>query len=133
MTVQDSIKVLCVDDSPGILRLLAKIVDREPDMHTVGWLDRADGLSQAVERLAPDVVLLDLTMPGRNPLDALRELAGGCHAPPVIVFSGHDDPDLIDTAMASGARGFLVKDGSIDPVLTTIRRVAAGEVCRKTA
>lgn len=69
------IRVLCVDDSDDIARLLERSVSVQPDMTSVGRLHAADDLVTEVARTRPCVVLLDLTMPGKDPLLAVRELA----------------------------------------------------------
>lgn len=121
------IKVLCIDDSADVARLYARLVDSEPGMQCVGVLDCADHLTTEARRLGPDVVVLDLTMPGRDPLEALRELSAAIPDVRVIVFSGHSDRQTIDSAVMAGAWGFVAKHSDPMDVLACIRRVASGE------
>ena len=137
------IRVLCVDDSRDITASLGRCIDGEPDMESVGCLDTADDLSEEVEKRRPDVVLLDMKMPGRDPIAALRALTanaalhggpaggagrgrGGSRATRVIVFSGRDDQDAEDKSAAAGACGFLSKGAQVPVILGAIREVARG-------
>lgn len=122
------IRVLCVDDSRDITTVLRQCLDREPDMECVGTLHSADDLVSQVSERRPDVVLLDMTMPGRNPLAVLRELggvaAGNHRGVRVIVFSGRDDQEVVERAAEAGARGFLSKDAEVPQILGAIREAA---------
>lgn len=111
--------MLFVDDHRYILESLVLCIELEPDMTSVGCLNTADHLAEEVKKLRPDVVLLDLTMPGKAPLEALREVNGT----PVIVFSGHDDQDTLDSAAEAGAKGFLSKGAEVVLMLEAIRAV----------
>lgn len=135
------IRVLCVDDSRDITEQLALCIAHEPDMESVGSLRSANNLRAELEKLRPDVVLLDLSMPGVDPLEALRELAdaggavpgaspggSGCSAVRVIVFSGSGDREAAVSAANAGAWGFVCKDAEIPVILGAIREVACGKV-----
>lgn len=126
------IRVLCVDDNPDICTMLQLVLAAEPDMRWVGTLAAADELVAEVRRHtlmdAPLVVLLDATMPGKNAIDALREV---CELfPPVqtILYSGHDDQAFIERAMDAGAWGCISKDEPPPEIVRAIREVAAGRV-----
>jgi len=121
------IRVLCVDDSLDVTSMLARLMSFEPDVMCVGELSSADRLMAEVGALRPDVVLIDLTMPGRDPLGAIRELklsGSGCR---VLVFSGHDDETTKASAMAAGACGVVSKDQPYENIIGAIR-AACGPV-----
>ena len=122
--VSAKIRVLCVDDSPDITELIGRCIEREPDMESVGCLDTAEDLATEVERVRAAVVLVDMKMPGRDPLDAVREVRRAR----VIVYSGRDDPDAVDSAAKAGACGFLSKDAEVPVMLGAIREVARGGI-----
>lgn len=122
------VKVLCVDDNPDLGNLYRIVIDGQAGMSCVGCLEAADGLLEAVEQLRPDVLLIDLTMPGKDPLAAIRELAVSHPLTRAIVFSGLDDPATVDRAVAAGAWGYVSKSSEIQDVLAAIRRVSEGEV-----
>jgi DNA-binding NarL/FixJ family response regulator len=124
----DVVKVLCVDDNADLGRLYRIVIDGQPGMRCVGCLDAADGLIEEVERSRPDVLLIDLTMPGKDPLAAIRELSVSHPETRAIVFSGLDDPATVDRAVEAGAWGYVSKSSEINDVLAAIRRVSGGEV-----
>lgn len=96
-------------------------------MACVGVLDSADALIERVLEARPDVVLLDLTMPGKDPLMAIRELAVAAPWCRVLAFSGYDDDERMMNIAAAGAWGLVSKDADPTRVTKAIRRVAAGE------
>lgn len=118
------IRVMCVDDDAGTRSLYTLILGAEPDMECVATLPSAAGLLEGVTASRADVVLLDLRMPGPDPLDALRETARARPGTRIVVFSGMDDPELVEEAKASGAAGFLSKDAPPETILGTIRDLA---------
>ncbi len=128
------IRVLCVDDSRDITEVLKMVIDAEPDMECVGCLASADNLIAEARRMSttpsnssptPLVMILDASMPGKNPLQAMRELAAALPWVRTIIYSGHDDKAFTDLAFAAGARGCVSK--CEDPIAITqaVREVAA--------
>jgi two-component system response regulator DesR len=122
--MERKIRVLCVDDDAATRTLNALIVGAEPDMECVASLPSAAELAQALAVERPDVVLLDLRMPGPDPMEALRDAARSHPQARVVVFSGLDDPDSVAEAFASGAAAYLSKDAPPEEMLATIRRLA---------
>lgn len=127
MPPNDRIRVLCVDDSADIADLYATVISGESDMEVVGTLSSADRLSEEAVRVRPQIVLLDLTMPGKPPLDALSELGDVAPETRVIVFSGYDDPETKDQVFDAGAWELVSKHDDVSAVLAAIRRVARGD------
>jgi two-component system response regulator DesR len=121
------IRVLCVDDNPKLTAAWDRLVGQQPDMEIVGLLHSADDLVPRAIELKPDVVLLDLTMDGRDPLDAAVELARVAPAARILIYSGHNDQDVIDRAMDAGAWGFVGKDDEPTRILEAIRAIAGGQ------
>lgn len=121
------IDVLIVDDSPDLTAMMSMLLSSESDMRVVGVLHDAGKLAGTLGTLRPRVVLLDLTMPGVPPLDALREVKGECElqATRVIAYTGHDDPSVAAAAMAAGAWGLLSKGDDPSCVVAAIRKAAA--------
>lgn len=119
-------RVLCVDDNPDMTAAMRMLIDTEPRMECVGCLSSADRLVHELRRLRPDVVLLDATMPGKDPLQAISEIAAEFPAIRTIVLSGHDDPAFIERAGSAGARGCLSKRDEPGTILRAVREVAAG-------
>ena len=124
----DPIRVLCVDDNVIIGMAMRATIDATNDMKCVDCLERADALLETIAELQPDVILLDLHMPGREPLEALRDVTRDHPEVAVIVLSGSGDSSSREEALASGARTYLTKGGSSQPILAAIRAL----VVRKT-
>jgi two-component system response regulator DesR len=123
---QAPLKVLCVDDNPLVVDALALKLSLLGGFEGLAPVSDASRLVEEVMRQAPDIVLLDLDMPGRDPLEALGELAAISTAR-VLIFSGHTRPDLVDRAIDAGAWGFVSKHADVETIVAAIRRVAGGE------
>jgi DNA-binding NarL/FixJ family response regulator len=120
------IRVLLADDHQLVRTGFRVILEMEPDMEVVG--EAADG-GAAVElafRLEPDVVLMDVEMPGVNGLEATRRIAaeGG---PSVLILTTFDHDDYLFEALQAGASGFLLKNGTPEALIEAVRVVAAGD------
>jgi DNA-binding NarL/FixJ family response regulator len=117
------ISVLVVDDSPDVASMLSAMLALEPDMKVVGTLTDAAALVETARRLRPAVVLLDLTMPGKDPLEALKELnateAGADTR--VVAYSGHDGPETETAVRAAGAWGLVSKASEPSVVAAAVR------------
>jgi putative two-component system response regulator len=100
-------RVLVVDDDPQIRRMLALLMSREGFECDVAAT--AEEARAALRRAAPQLVLLDVDLPGESGLSLARELAASRSAPPVIMVSGHDDAEVADIALEAGAYGFITK------------------------
>jgi DNA-binding NarL/FixJ family response regulator len=121
------IRVLVVDDAADHARLCTILLGAEADMEVVGSLGTADLLVETAIRLEADVVLLDLRMPGRPPLEALRDLVKARPDSRVVVCSGFDGPEYIAQSRAAGAAGHFVKTLDITELVGLVRKVARGE------
>ncbi|MFZ4574231.1 MAG: response regulator [Phycisphaerales bacterium] len=136
------IRVLCVDDSRDITAVLKMIIDAEPDMRCVGCLLSADRLISEVRRLSTTpstpstsslVVILDANMPGKDPLKVMQELATGFPCVRTIIYSGYDDPEFVDRAIAAGASGCVSKRDEPEAITRAVREVDAGRSVRPAA
>jgi DNA-binding NarL/FixJ family response regulator len=121
------IRVLLVDDNDDLAEALAMIIEDEPDMTCVHRLNSADELMPTLDKHRPDVVLLDLSMPGRDPLDALGEASSAFPDVRIIMLSGYQDPALMDTALERGAWSYVCKSGDIAEILKSVRTVMAAK------
>lgn len=120
--------MLVVDDNYLVGKSLRFHLERERDLTCAGVLSSASALVETVRNLAPDVVLLDIDMPGRSPFDALAEVAVRYPATRVVMLSGHVRSELINRALEAGAWGYLSKNDDMPTIMGGIRRVMAGEV-----
>ncbi|QFQ98992.1 response regulator transcription factor [Streptomyces phaeolivaceus] len=118
---------MVVDDQAVVRAGFAAIVDAEPDLTVVA--EAGDG-AHAVElarRTAPDVVLMDIRMPGMDGLTATRLLTAWDDAPRVLVLTTFDQDTYVHDALRAGASGFLLKDARPEELLGGIRAVASGD------
>lgn len=124
----DLTRVLCVDDIPDVAAVIRLIIESDPSMKCVGCLDSANDLVAEVQgrNPKPDVVVLDATMPGRDPMLAMKELAAQCPSTRTIIFSAHNDPAFVKRARESGAWGCVSKDAEPRELVHAVREVAAG-------
>ncbi len=122
------IKVLCVDDNELIAEAIRRRLRRETDFEWVGWLPSASTLARTAEKECPDVVLLDVDIPGDDTFQSLKDLTVVHPAVRVLMLSGHSCRDYVDLAMASGASGYLLKSDETDTIINAMRQVVRGEV-----
>jgi len=129
------IRVLIVDDNPDVAASLAELLSLQSDMQSAGVLHRADGLASHVTATRPDVILLDLSMPGADPIQELQSLASLEPPARVVVCSAYEDAPRVKVAMDAGARGYVSKLDEVETILDAVRAVARGEIYvgRRTA
>jgi len=125
-TANDTLRVVVVDDSE-VVRLKLRTLLEEHNIEVLGEAsDGETGLRQ-IESLEPDVVVMDLKMPGMSGIEATWKLGEICPNTPVMVLTvSAEEADVTDAIMA-GARGYVVKGGSDDEIVSTLRRLAGGE------
>jgi NarL family two-component system response regulator LiaR len=127
MSAPQRIRILCVDDHPEIRRLFELVMRDHEEFELVGTSQSADELETLVQELTPDVVVLDISMDGRDPLEALKAVRIRVPDVRFLVCSSWDDEEIIQRALAAGATGDLVKDGVFDELTRAIRTVAKNE------
>jgi DNA-binding NarL/FixJ family response regulator len=123
-----TIRVVIIDDEEMVRTGFRLVLDREPDIQVVG--EARDGVEAvgAVERLDPDVVLMDVRMPKLDGIEATRRVvARGSPSPRVIMLTTFDEDQYIFEALQAGASGFLLKYAPADDLVAAIRVVAQGE------
>ena len=120
------IRVLVADDHPMLREGLVAVLDTQQDFEVVG--EAADGseVVRLAERLNPDVILLDLEMPGVDGVAALEKLRSAGSEARTIVFTAYDTDERILGALRAGARGYLLKGASRTEIFDAIRTVHAG-------
>jgi DNA-binding NarL/FixJ family response regulator len=126
-----TIRVLLVDDQPLLRTGFRLILEAEPDLTVVGEAGEGKAAQEQARALLPDVVLMDIRMPGVDGIEAtrriVREAARGAHVPRVLVLTTFDLDEYIVEALRAGASGFLLKDVPADELVQAIRVVAAGD------
>jgi len=127
-----TVNVLLVDDFPGIADVYRRLIDLSEGLRCVGTLDSVGDLVQQVESLQPQVVVIDLSMPGQQPLRAIANLAQRCPNVRTIAFSGYDDEATINAVLDAGGWGLVSKHKHPDTIVDAIRSVARGEMINAT-
>jgi DNA-binding NarL/FixJ family response regulator len=124
-----TIRVLVVDDEELVRTGLRLILDAEPDLAVVGTASDGRQAVAEVRRLCPDVVLMDIRMPGLDGLEATRRILTEPDVPPckVVILTTFDVDEHVYEALRAGASGFLLKDVPADQLAHAIRVAAAGE------
>jgi DNA-binding NarL/FixJ family response regulator len=121
------IRVLLVDDQPMIRTGFRLILESEPDIDVVGEAADGAGAVAGAEALKPDIVLMDIRMPGMDGVEATRRIVQSGSESRVVILTTFDlDAHVVD-ALRAGASGFLVKDGPADSLVGAIRTVADGD------
>lgn len=120
--------ILIAEDQTMMRSAVAALLDLEDDFEIVGGVDRGDQVVAVVRALGPDVLLLDIEMPGRNGLDVIADAIAASPQTMVIVVTTFGRPGYLRRAMDAGARAFLVKDNPVEHLAAVIRRVLAGEI-----
>lgn len=124
---EQSIQILIADDHPVFRFGLRALLEAQTDMVVVGEADSGETAVTLAQSLKPNVVLMDINMPGINGIEATKQIAARLPETAVLIITMFDD-DTVFTAMQAGARGYLLKGAQGDETLRAIRAVANGEV-----
>jgi len=122
----DPVRVLIVDDQHLVRQGIRGLLELSSDVAVTGEAANGDEALRAIGETAPDVMLLDLRMPGRDGISTLEEMSLRGIDLPVLVLTTFDDADLVLRAIRAGARGYLLKDVTLDQLVEGIRTVASG-------
>jgi DNA-binding NarL/FixJ family response regulator len=122
-----AIRLLLVDDDPLVRAGLSFMLGGAGDVEIVGEAADGDEVEALVDRTRPDVVLMDIRMPGVDGLTATERLRGRADAPQVVVLTTFHADEQVLRALRAGAAGFVLKDTPPAQILDAVRRVAAGD------
>jgi DNA-binding NarL/FixJ family response regulator len=122
-------RVYCADDNPMVTEALRRFIERSGEFAWMGCAEDADQLCDDVRRNGcPDIVLLDIDMPGSDPFDAIGALQGVCSSARVLMYSGMVRRDLIERALQAGAWGYVAKSDGEAALFTAMRKVLGGDL-----
>lgn len=127
MSDAKKIRIMLVDDQTILRAGLAGLLNRNPDMTVIGEAGTGQEAIEMAERLDPDVILMDVRMPAMDGVKATRELVRRGIRAGIIILTTFDDDEYIYEGIASGARGYLLKDAEYEELSHAIRVVARGE------
>jgi DNA-binding NarL/FixJ family response regulator len=120
--------VLIVDDHPFMRAGLAQLIDKQPDLAVAGEAGDPPALLKRLAGGAPDLILMDITMPGRSGLELIKDVHATHPQLPILVVSMHDETLYAERVLRAGARGYIMKEAGGDNLLAAIRQVLAGQV-----
>ena len=121
------ISIVLVDDHPVVRAGLRALLGSLPDLEVVAEAEDGNAAVRATLTHRPDVVIMDIDMPGRNGIEATREIAAALPDTAVLVLTMYSDDDSVFAAMRAGARGYLLKGAGQDDIARAIRAVDSGE------
>ncbi len=121
-------RILLVDDHPLVRRGLAFVLNGEPDLEVCGECEDGASALEAIERLSPDLAIIDLTLSKGDGLDLIREIRRRWPATLTMVLSMHEESIYAERSMRAGARGYVMKEAAGSKVVEAARRVLAGGI-----
>jgi DNA-binding NarL/FixJ family response regulator len=128
MSSEPKKRVLVIDDHPFMRSGLAQLIDRQPDLQVCGEAGNPAEAHRELQKNKPDLVLTDMTMPGRSGLEFIKDLAAAHPDLPILVISMHDEVIYAERALRAGARGYMMKEAGGENLLTAIRQILRGEI-----
>ena len=121
-------QIFLVDDHPMLREGLQRLIEQQPGCEVCGESDTACGALEAIVRLAPDLVMTDISLPDKNGLELIKDLQSLSPGIPILVFSMHDEMLYAERAMRAGAKGYLMKGTMIDALAEAIECVLSGGI-----
>ena len=123
----EAVRVLIVDDHPMVAEGIQSILETYDDIEVVGTLGNGQDAVDQVTALRPDVILMDLNMPGLGGLSATEIILERLPETRILILSMHDSPEYISTALSHGAKGYVLKDVPTEEIKQAIDAVMRGE------
>ncbi len=120
--------IFLVDDHPLVREWLANLIERQADLFICGQAEEAAQAVTDIERLQPDVVVVDLSLQGQSGLELIKQLQTLLRHPRVLVLSMHDEAFYAERALRAGALGYVMKRAATGKVIEAIRHVLAGRL-----
>jgi DNA-binding NarL/FixJ family response regulator len=126
--MKDRIKVILVDDHAVVRAGFRMLLSTEADINVIAEADRGEAACQLYLEQQPDVMVLDLSMPGIGGLESIRRICSRDSNAKVLVFSVHDEMVYVDRTMQAGAKGYITKNSAPGILLEAIQKIAKGEI-----
>lgn len=122
-----SVRVILADDHRIVREGLHSLLEKEPDMEVVGQADNGQVAVELARELKPEVIVMDITMPRLNGIEATRQILAGDPSVRVLALSMHRDKRFVARVLAAGATGYLLKDCALEELIRAIRVVIADQ------
>ncbi|HEY1276611.1 MAG TPA: response regulator transcription factor [Thermoleophilaceae bacterium] len=120
-------KCLAVDDHPTVRQGLALLFGQTEDVELVGTVENGEQVLDAIARTEPEVVIVDVRLPGIDGISAVKRIAQGAPNVRTVMFSAYGDKRLLSDAIAAGARGYVMKGSPPEDLLRAVRTVSSGK------
>lgn len=120
------IKVMLVDDQNLVRKGVRSLLELSAEIEVIAEASDGAEAIRTIPGVSPDVVLLDMRMPGKSGLDVLQHLSSEGCLPPTIILTTFDDDELVLAGIKAGAKGYLLKDVSLEELVSALKTVAAG-------
>lgn len=121
-------RVLIVDDHPFMRDGLAQLINKQPDLVVCGEAGNPQEAFRVIGQTRPELVLTDMTMPGRSGLEFIKDINAADPNLPILVISMHDEVVFAERVLRAGARGYIMKEAGGENLLTAIRQILRGDV-----
>lgn len=121
-------RILLVDDHAVVRFGIAQLINKQPDMVVCGEQEDASEALAAIEKLAPDLVIADISLKESSGLELMRNLKARSPKLPILVVSVHDEAMYAEIAFRAGALGYLMKQEALEKIIPAIRRVLGGSI-----
>jgi DNA-binding NarL/FixJ family response regulator len=121
-----AIKISIVEDSAAVRASMINILEGAPDCEFVGAFSSGEDALLKIPKIKPQVVLMDISLPGMNGVECVRQLAKVMELPQILMLTVHEDPDSIFNSLAAGAAGYLLKPVRAAKLLAAVKDVYAG-------
>jgi DNA-binding NarL/FixJ family response regulator len=120
-------KCLAVDDHPTVRKGLGLMFGQADDLELVGSVETGEEVVEAVERLRPEVVIVDVRLPGVDGISVVKQISQAAPEVKTVVFSAYGDKRLLSDALSAGADGYVLKGSPPEDLLRAVRTVSAGK------
>ncbi len=121
-------RIIIVDDHPIVREGFAKLINSEKNFEVVGKAEDASEALELIQKLKPDVAMVDLSLKNSNGIELIKDLQALCPEVKVLVVSLHDEEIYAERVLRAGARGFIMKAEAVDDIITAVGKVAGGEI-----
>jgi two-component system, NarL family, invasion response regulator UvrY len=128
MTTEQTIKVVLVDDHPVVRDGYRRLLEQTPNIKVVAEAGDGESGYDCYRKLAPDVLVLDINMPGIGGLETIRRIRAYDEKARILVFSMHSNEIMIQRALEAGALGYLTKQGGMGQMVQAVQQVAMGRM-----
>src|SRR5438045_3478462 len=126
--VKTAKRILIVDDHPMMREGLAQLIEHEPDLCAASQADNAAQALQAISTCAPDLAVIDISLPDKNGLELIKDIHTLHPSLPILVLSMHDESLYAERVLRAGGRGYIMKQEGGKKLMEAIRHVLNGQI-----